>query len=262
MMPLGSRLHGRQRPRARDDRRPPGAGPLQHRQPSRQRARRDRVPRRVPRTGGPEDGAARRRRRPPQSRRGSRRHRRRGAHALLPRPRRHRPRRPLEWKHDPVVRRRRRRLPLGPRRARHEVPGGRGGGRRRDPRPRRLETAERLPQARVRLRRGDRRRRRGPMAHQCAPGPHTLRHAPQRRCRRRIRVGRWPTLRGVLRGEGDLPLQADRAWCRRPRVATQSRRERPPQTGARPSADRGRQADVRADRGSHRAARRARRRPE
>ena len=35
---------------------------------------------------------------------------------------------PAEWTHDPWSGRRRRRLHVGPRRAGHEVPGGRGGG--------------------------------------------------------------------------------------------------------------------------------------
>ena len=85
-------------------------------------------------------------------------------HPVLPRPRRHGPRRPLGVDARSVVRRGRRRLPLGPRRARHEVPGGRRGGRRRHLGPRRVATGARHAEARVRLRRGDRRRRRRPLA--------------------------------------------------------------------------------------------------
>ena len=245
-----------------------GAGPLQHGQPSGQRARRDRVPGRVPEGCRLEDRAAGRRRGPPEPRRGPRRRgierwrQRRRSHDGVPRARRHGPGRPVRVDPRSLVGRRRRRLPLGPRRARHEVPGGGGGGRGGDAGPRRLETAKRLPEARVRRRRGDRRRRRRPLAHRHPSRPRPLRHAPQRGRGRRVRVRRQPPLRRVLRREGDLPLQADRARRRRPRLAAQDRRERAPQAGARPPADRGRQADVRADRGPGGAAGRPRRGPE
>ena len=66
-------------------------------------------------------------RRPP-----ARRGRRPGAR--LPLPRRHRARRPGRVGARPVVGRGARRLPVGPRRDRHEVPDRRRGGRRRAPR--------------------------------------------------------------------------------------------------------------------------------
>ena len=261
MMPLRSRPAW---PRMTSSARRPtssGARPLQHGQPSGQRARRDRVPRRIPEGRRPEDRASGRRRGPPEPRRGPRRGQRRRPHDGVPRPRRHCPRRPLRVDPRSLVRRRRRRLPVGSRRARHEVAGGRGGGRGREPRPRRLATSEWLPEARVRRRRGDRRRRRRAMADERPSRPHPLRHAPQRGRRRRVRVRGHPPLRRVLRREGDLPLQADRARCRRPRLAAQNRRERVAEAGPRPPADRRRQAHVRAHRGPGGAADSDRRRP-
>ena len=59
----------------------------------------------------------------------------------------------------PVVGRRRRRVPVGPRGARHEVPGRRRGRRGRDAGARGVAAARWDAEARVRLRRGDRRRR-------------------------------------------------------------------------------------------------------
>ena len=80
----------------------------------------------------------------------------------------------------PVVRRRGRRLPVGPRRARHEVPGAAEAVAAADAGPRGLAPGARRAEARVRRRRGDRRRRRRPLADQRASGQGPLRHAAQR----------------------------------------------------------------------------------
>ena len=92
--------------------------------------------------------------------------------------------------------------------------------------------AARHAEARVRRRRGDRRRRRRPLADRAAPRQGPLRHAAQRGRRRGVRVRRPPPLRRVLRREGDLPLQADAPRGRRARVAAEDRRQRAAEAGA------------------------------
>ena len=206
------------RPSGRDDRGPPAPRPLQHGQPAGQRARGDRVPRRVRERSRIRDGDAGHERRAPQP---DRRSQRRGARpdAVLPRPRRHGARRSVGLATRPVVRRRRGRLSLGPRCPGHEVPGRGGGGGGRRAGARRMATRKGDSEARVRRRRGDGRRRRRPLADRAASGQGPLRHAAQRGRRRHVRARRPPPLRRVLRREGDLPLQADRPRQGRARVA-------------------------------------------
>ena len=125
---------GRRRSPAGDDRAAAAADPLRHGQPARQRARGAGVPARRARRGGLRLRAARRRDGAPEPPRApARRARtvRRSATSATSTP--CSPRRGVDAR--PLVRGRRRRLPVGPRRARHEVPG-RGRGRSPPPRSR------------------------------------------------------------------------------------------------------------------------------
>ena len=129
-----------------------------------------------------------------------------------------------EWQHDPWSGDVEDGLLVGPRGARHEVAGRRRGGRRGRAGARWLASGARDAEARVRRRRGDRRRFRRPLAdHQpCRQGP--LRHAPQRGRRRLVPVRRPSLLRRLLRREGDLPLQHHRARHGGSRIAAADRR--------------------------------------
>ena len=159
----------------------------------------------------------------------------------------------------PVVGPRRGRLPVGSRLDRHEVAGrGRGRGRG-DPSARRVAAGPGPPDARVRLRRGDRRRRRRAVADRAASGKGPLRHAAQRGRRSVVRSRRPPTLRGLLRREGDLPLPGDRPRSVRPRLGSPHRRQRAAEARPDPAADRPGAAVLRArqrPRGNARGARR------
>ena len=167
------------------------ADPLQHRQPARQRARRPGVPRRAPRRGGLRVRAARRRARAPEPRRAAAR---RGAptgptlcylghvDTVLADP--------AEWTPRPVVGRHRRRLPVGPRRARHEVAGGRRDRGRGVAGALGLAPGARRAADRGGRRRGDRRRARRAVDHRDAPREGALRPARQRGRRRGVRVRR------------------------------------------------------------------------
>ena len=127
--------------------RPGAARALQHGQPAGRRARGDRVARRLPARGGPRGRAGGRRagspepRRAPARRGPGRRGRRPGARPAEPHG--HRAGQPGRVDPRPVVGRGPRRLLMGPRRDRHEVPDGRRGGRRRHPRPLRLAAGAR-----------------------------------------------------------------------------------------------------------------------
>ena len=132
----------------------------------------------------------------------------------------------------PVVGRRRRRLPVGPRRDRHEVPGRRRGGRRRRAGPRRaggrragtlklVFTADEETGGEVGAQ----------LAHRRAPGPGPLRLLLNEGGGESFRVPRPHALRRVLRREGDLPLQHHRARRRRARLAAPDRRQRAAEAG-------------------------------
>ena len=90
---------------------------------------------------------------------------------------------PSEWSRAAVLRRGARRRGLGPRRARHEEPGRRRGGRARVARPRGIP-AVRRSHPRVDRRRGGRRRVRPPVAVRRASGRRALRLRRQRGRRR------------------------------------------------------------------------------
>ena len=128
------------------------------------------------------------------------------ADALLPRARRHGARRPGRVDARPVVGRPRRRLPVGARRARHEVAGRRRDRRRGVARALGLAPGARRAADRGGRRRGDRRRAGRAVDHRDAPREGALRPARQRGRRRRVRVRRQAPLRRVLRREGRVPL--------------------------------------------------------
>ena len=179
--------------------------------------------------------AARRRARAPEPRRAAAR--RRAAptarpDALLSRPRRHGARRPRRVDARPVVGRRRRRLPVGARRARHEV-----AGRRRDRRGGVAGALGLAPGARRAAdrggrRRGDRRLAGRAVDHRDPPREGPLRPAHQRGRRRGLRVRRPALLRRVLRREGRVPLHGHDRRRRRPRLDAGHGRERAAEDGA------------------------------
>ena len=107
------------------------------------------------------------------------RQRQRRSHPSVPGPCRHGPGQSSRVAARPVVGRRGRRLPLGPRRDRHEIAGRRGSGRRGCACARGLASSKRGAEARVRVRRGNRRRCRRGLAHPDSPGQGPLRHAAQ-----------------------------------------------------------------------------------
>ena len=115
----------------------------------------------------------------------------------------------------PLVGRAARRLRLGPRRARHEEPGGRRGGRGADARRGGLAAGGRRAADRVHRRRGDRRRARRALALRAAPRPGGLRHGGERGRGRGLRVRRPPPLRRLRRREGRVPLHAHHLRARR-----------------------------------------------
>ena len=185
-------------------------------------------------------------------------------HARLPQPRRHRLRRPAGLDARPLVRRRPRRPPVGPRRARHEVPDRRRGGGRRDAGPRGLAPRPRRAEAVQRRRRGGRRRDGRPVAHHAAPGRRPLRLPRQRGRRPRDALRRPPAVRRLLRGEGDVPLRRARPRPGRPRLAAGDRRQRAAEARARARAPRRAPAAVRRHGGAaplHGGARRGPGRP-
>ena len=106
--------------------------------------------------------ARRHRARAPEPRRARSRGEEPGPGARLPLARRHRARGRRGLDARPVVGRDPRRLPVGPRRARHEVPDRGRGRRRRAAGPRRLAPGARRAEGLLRRRRGDRRRSRAP----------------------------------------------------------------------------------------------------
>ena len=109
-------------------------------------------------------------------------------------PRGHGPGRPGRVDPRPLGRRPRRRLRLGPRRARHEGPGGLGDRRLPGSGRGGMEAGPRRHAAGGQRRRGDRRSQRGDVALRGASGEGPLRHGPQRGRR----------ARGLLRGQALL----------------------------------------------------------
>ena len=163
---------------------------------------------RLPRGRRPRDRALRGRRAGPAEPRGAARRDARRAGARLPVARRHRARRPGRLAPRPVVGRGPRRLAVGPRRDRHEVPDGGRGGRRRRARARGLAARARRAQVHQRRRRGDGRRAGRAVADRAAAGGRARRLAAQRGRRRGDAVRRPPPLRRLLRREGHVPLHA------------------------------------------------------
>ena len=115
--------------------------------------------------------------------------------------RRHRARRRRGVDPRPVVGGRRGRLPVGPRRARHEVPG-RGRGVAAAAWRARVAAARGELEARVRRRRGDRRRVGAQLADRDASRQGSLRPARSTGRRRGVRVRRPAPVRRLLRREG------------------------------------------------------------
>ena len=241
------------------------ADPLQHGQPARQRARGAGVPRRPPRPppassascSAPSPSA------PTSSRGCAATPGADGPDAVLPRPRRHGARRPGRVDARPVVGRPRRRLPLGARRARHEV-AGRGRGRRGG-----LAGALGLaPGARASCwswRSSTRR-----------PAARSARSGSPRRHPDKVRCDLLSTraaaacsntagaapLRGLLRREGRVPLHGHHRRRRRPRLDAGDGRQRAAEDGAAARALRRAPALLRADRRAARVpARRSARTP-
>ena len=148
------------------------------------------------------------------------------AGARLPLARRHRARRRRGLDARPVVGRGPRRLPVGPRRAGHEVPDRRRGGRRRAAGPRRLAPGPRRAEGLLGRRRGDRRHQGRQVAVREPARPRPRRLPAQRGRRHRDAVRRPPPARRLLRGEGHVPLRRARARTGRPRVRARDRRQR------------------------------------
>ena len=225
-----SRGAGEGGPRAPHHRAAPEARPVRHRQPARQRGGGSGVAARAARGRRLYVRAACRRPRPPQpDRPAALRIRRAGA--VPARPRRHRARRPGRVERRPLVGRAARRLPVGSRRARHEEPGRRRGGRR--DRAGRGGLAARVGRADAGLhrRRGDRRRRGRPVALPRAPRPRALRHGRQRGRRRRAPLRRPAGLLRLRRREGRLPLHAHHRRSRRPCLGAAGGRQRAGEDG-------------------------------
>ncbi len=159
-------------------------------------------------------------------------------HALLPRPRRHGARGPGRLDARPVVGGDRRRLPVGARRARHEVAGRRGDRRGRIARALRLAPGARRSADRGGRGRGDGRLAGRAVDHRDAPREGALRPARQRGRRRGVRVRRHALLRRVLRGEGRVPLHRHHRRRGGPRVDAEHGGERAAEDGARARAPR------------------------
>ncbi len=212
---------------------------VRHLEPDQQRACRRRMGRRTADRRGPRPGPARVRPRPGQRRRplgGRGQQPRRAAHPRPPRRRTGRCRRLA----GPAVRRRdRRRLPVGPRRRRHEEHGrddARGAPR--------LGPAGPPPTARRRVRVP---RRRGGRRPEGRPLPRRQPRRPVRGLHRGDQRGRWllahrrrpAALRDRDRREGDRLAAAGREGPRRPRLDAQ-RRQRGHRSSPRPSPGSGR----------------------
>ena len=218
------------------------------------------VPARLPDRGGLRVRAGRRGRRAPESgRAAARRVRRPGAR--LPLPRRHRARLARGLVARPVVGRAARGLPVGPRRARHEVPDRRRGRGGRAAGAGGLAAAARRAEDHERRRRGGRRPPGRPVPHAAAPRPRPLRLPAQRGRRAGHPLRRPPPVRRLLRREGHLPLRRADEGPRRPRLHPRDGRQRAAQAAAAGRAPGHGARGLRPDRRAARLHERARLRP-
>ena len=199
----------------RGDRAAAGAAPGRHGQPARERDARCRAARDYLARDGIESELYRARARPGEPRRADPGRRR--AVARVPLPHGHRPRGSGRVGARPLVGRPRRRRGLGTRRARHEGPGGRLGGRLRVARARGLHAVRRplLPR-RSPTRRWA--RLRSQLARRGASGRGSLRLRGQRGRRRAARARRAARLPVRDRGEDVGAVHAARPRAQRARV--------------------------------------------
>ena len=216
--------------------------------------------RRLPARRRPRGRAARRRARAPEPRRTAEGGRARPG-ARLSVARGHRARRPRGLDARPVVGRDPRRVPVGPRHARHEGPDRRRGGRGGVARPQRLAPGPRRAEADLGRRRGDRRPARRQMADRGAARPRARRLARQRGRRAADAVRRPPAVSGLLLREGHVPVHGPRTRAGGARRDPRVRRQRAAQ--ARAGGQQARRAPERVRRHGRaaRAARGARRGP-
>ena len=162
---------------------------------------------------------------------------------------------PAEWTRDPWGGELGRRLRLGPRRARHEGPGGFGDRRLPGARRGGLAAGPRRHAAGGQRRRGDRRPQRRDVALRGAPGEGPVRHGPQRGRRARGLLRRQALLHPRGGREGRLPLPPAHPRRRRARLPAGGGRQRAAEAG--PAAGAPPQPAAAGDHPRHRALPRA-----